>query len=200
MNGRVPAAVRVGRPIVPCSRASEQAGNLPHDPRRVRSPYARSSVVRRVLTRCRFRSSLSRTSEVPKRAPGLVAVHVGHLDVHGDHRVGGSGGGLDGLGPAEYRPTIEACERTKAATAGVDGSLVLLGLFADSPHETIARLKVDLLQKDCRMPDCEAYNGVPDPRFYVGCEQPQLFDLPLLATGREDLYHTLNPTPEFGEG
>jgi hypothetical protein len=143
---------------------------------------------------------------VPKRAFGLVAVHVGHLDVHVDHRVGGSGGGLDGLGPAEYRPTIEAYERTKAATAGVDGSLVLLGLFADSPHETIARLTVDLLQKDCRVPDqralIEAYNGVPvpDPRFYVGCEQPQLFDLPLLATGREDLYYTLNPTPEFGEG
>jgi hypothetical protein len=141
---------------------------------------------------------------VPKRAPGLVAVHVGHLDVHGDRRVGGSGGGLDGLGPAEYRPTIEACERTMAATAGGDGSLVLLGLFADSPHETIARLTVDLFQKDCRMPDqralIEAYNGVPDLRSYVGFEQPQLFDLPLLATGREDLYHTLNPTPEFGEG
>ena len=111
----------------------------------------------------------------------------------------------EALQEPEYRPMIEACEKIMAATAGGDGPLVLLGLFADSPHETIAGLAVELFQRDDRVPDrralIEAYYGVPVPNlsFYVGFEQPQLFDVPLLTTGLEDLYYTLNPTPEFDE-
>ncbi len=109
---------------------------------------------------------------------------------------------LDG---PEYRPMVEACEEITASTADGDGPLILLGLFADAPYGTIARLSVELFQKTGRVPDrralIEAYYGVPVPdlSFYVGFEQPQLFDVPLLATGLEDLYFTLNPTPDLDE-
>lgn len=102
----------------------------------------------------------------------------------------------------EYRPMLEACDEAMALTAGGNGPLVLIGLFADNPYETIARLAVELYERDGRPPDraalVEAYYGapVPDLSFYVGFEQPQLFDVPLLTTGHEDLYYTLNPTPE----
>ena len=33
----------------------------------------------------------------------------------------------------------------------------------------------------------------------MGFEQPQLFDVPLVATGWEDLYFTLNPTPSVSQ-
>ncbi len=56
------------------------------------------------------------------------------LRFYGDYR--------EALHEPEYRPMIEACEEIMAATAGGDGPLVLLGLFADSPHETVARLAV----------------------------------------------------------
>ena len=119
------------------------------------------------------------------------------LRFYGDYR--------EALGGPEYRPMIEACEEIMAATAGGDGPLVLLGLFADAPHETVARLAVELYERDGRVPDRRALIGayygvpVPDLSFYVGFEQPQLFDVPLVATGLEDLYYTLNPTPEVGE-
>lgn len=109
------------------------------------------------------------------------------------------------LSEPEYQPMLEACDEVTALTADGDGPLVLIGLFADNPHESIARLSVELFHRDGRVPDraalIEAYYGapVPDLSFYVGFEQPQLFDAPLLATGHEDLYYTLNPTPEVDE-
>lgn len=109
------------------------------------------------------------------------------------------------LAGPEYRPILEACEEMAASTSGGDGPLLLFGLFADDPHEAIARLAVEFFQKHGRVADraalIEAYYGapVPDLSFYVGFEQPQLFDVPLVATGREDLYFTLNPTPAVDE-
>lgn len=120
------------------------------------------------------------------------------LRFYGDYR--------ETLAGPEFRPMLEACDEAMALTVGGNGPLVLIGLFADNPHETLARLAVELFQRYGKPPDraalIEAYYGVPVPdlSFYVGFEQPQLFDAPLLTTGREDLYYTLNPTPEVDEG
>jgi tuberculosinol/isotuberculosinol synthase len=104
-----------------------------------------------------------------------------------------------------FRPTLEACKSLATATASGNGPTLLIGLFADSPHATLARLSVEFAQRWGRPPDrrelIEAYYGlaVPDLSLYLGFAQPALFDIPLLATGQEDLYVTLNPSPSLTE-
>jgi hypothetical protein len=81
----------------------------------------------------------------------------------------------------------------------------LIGLFADAPYPKLARLSVEFAEKHGRTPDrqelIEAYYGldVPDLSLYLGFAQPALFDVPLLATGREDLYATLTPSADLTE-
>ena len=109
------------------------------------------------------------------------------------------------LAAPEFGSTVEACDEIMASTAGGDGPLILIGLFADNANEEIARLSVELFQKHGKVPDraalIEAYYGVPLPdlSLFVGFEQPQLFDVPLVATGYQDMYYTLNPTPDVDE-
>jgi adenosine tuberculosinyltransferase len=45
----------------------------------------------------------------------------------------------------------------------------------------------------------DAYYGVPVPdrSLYVGFAQPEMYDVPLLTTGLEHLYATLNPSPDL---
>lgn len=100
-----------------------------------------------------------------------------------------------------FRPMLDACAELTEATASGDGPLLLIGLFADAPYPTIARLSVEFLQKRGRIPNrqelIEAYYGVPVPdlSLYIGFVQPEMFDVPLLADGLEHLYTTLNPSP-----
>ncbi len=104
-----------------------------------------------------------------------------------------------------FRPMLDACEDLTAATESGDGPLLLIGLFADAPYPTLARLSVEFAEKRGRPPDrqdlIEAYYGlaVPDLSLYLGFAQPGLFDIPLLATGEEDLYVTLTPSPDLTE-
>lgn len=100
-----------------------------------------------------------------------------------------------------HAPLADACEELMSETSGGDGPLILMGLFADSAHEEVSRLSVGLARRNGgRAPDrrelVRAYYGVevPDLGLFVGFEQPQLFDVPLITTGREDLYATLNPS------
>ncbi|HET7270048.1 MAG TPA: hypothetical protein VFI90_03070 [Rubrobacter sp.] len=104
-----------------------------------------------------------------------------------------------------FRPMLEACTSLTAATASGDGPLLLIGLFADAPYPKIARLSVTFAEKHGRAPDrqelIEAYYGlmVPDLSLFLGFSQPALFDVPLLTTGREDLYATLAPSADLTE-
>jgi hypothetical protein len=104
-----------------------------------------------------------------------------------------------------FRPMLRACADLTAATGSGDGPLLMIGLFADAPYRTLARLSVEFAQKQGRPPNrqelIEAYYGlpVPDLGLYLGFAQPALFDVPLLATGEEDLYATLTPSPNLTE-
>ena len=104
-----------------------------------------------------------------------------------------------------YRPMLDACASLTMATASGDGPLLLIGLFADAPYPKIARLSVEFAEKHGRTPNrqdlIEAYYGfvVPDLSLYLGFAQPALFDVPLLATGQEDLYATIAPSAELTE-
>jgi adenosine tuberculosinyltransferase len=102
-------------------------------------------------------------------------------------------------------PMLKVCADLVSATASGNGPLLLIGLFADAPYPTIARLSVEFAQQEGRPPNrqelIEAYYGcaVPDLTLYLGFAQPALFDIPLLATGEEDLYATLTPSPGLTE-
>jgi adenosine tuberculosinyltransferase len=103
------------------------------------------------------------------------------------------------------RPVLEACRDSMSSTASGDGPLLMIGLFADEPYPTIARLSVEFAEKHARPPDrrelIEAYYGIdlPDLSLFLGFLQPQFFDVPLISTGEEDLYFTLNPSPDLTE-
>jgi adenosine tuberculosinyltransferase len=104
-----------------------------------------------------------------------------------------------------FRPILQECARLTYDTASGDGPLLLIGLFADAPYPTLARLSVEIAARRGRPPDrrelIEGYYGlyVPDLSLYLGFAQPALFDVPLVATGQEDLYTTLTPSPDLTE-
>lgn len=83
---------------------------------------------------------------------------------------------------------LDACARLESSTASGGGPLLLIGLFADDPYPSIARLSAEFAEKHGRPPDREelvrAYYGVrvPDLSLYVGFEQPQMFDVPSSRT------------------
>jgi hypothetical protein len=109
------------------------------------------------------------------------------------------------LATAGLHTALEACLALNNANADEDGPLLLIGLFADDPYPTIARLSVEFAGREGRPPDraelIEAYFGVsvPDLSLYVGFAQPEMFDVPLLNNGLEHLYVTLNPSPDLTE-
>ncbi len=111
----------------------------------------------------------------------------------------------DVLDSPPYHPMLDACAELVANTASGDGPLLLIGLFADDPYPTIARRIIEFAERHGRPPDrkelIEAYYGLPLPdlSLYLGFKQPEMFDVPLLATGLEHLYVTLNPSPDFRE-
>ena len=88
---------------------------------------------------------------------------------------------------------LEVCQDLTAATASGSGPLLLIGHFADSPYEKLAARPAEARR---------AYYGlpIPDLGLYLGFAQHALFDVPLLATGGEDLYATLAPSPGLTEG
>jgi adenosine tuberculosinyltransferase len=109
------------------------------------------------------------------------------------------------LNTPSLRPLLQACAQLTAATESNEGPLLLIGLFADTPHQTLARLSVEFANREGYPPNrqelIEAYYGlaVPDLSLYLGFAQPSLFDVPLLATGEVDLYATLAPSPSLTE-
>jgi hypothetical protein len=106
---------------------------------------------------------------------------------------------------AGLHSALETCVMLTETTTSGEGPLLLIGLFADDPYPTIARLSVEFAEREGRPPGraelIDAYYGVPVPdlSLYVGFAQPEMFDVPLLTTGLEHLYATLNPSPDFTE-
>lgn len=126
----------------------------------------------------------------------MVASGV-RIGFYGDYR-----GVLD---TTEYRPVLQILDDLAERSAGGGGPLLLFGLFADDPHPELARLSVEFARRTGYPPSreqlIEEYYGhqVPDLSLYIGFERPEMFDVPLVATGLENLYFTLNPSPDLSE-
>jgi tuberculosinol/isotuberculosinol synthase len=113
--------------------------------------------------------------------------------VYGDARRHFSGG------PNAH--VLEAFDELAQRTASHRRCRLFLGVFADQASETVAEIAVQHYRASGRLPDhrqiVEAYFGeyVPPANLFVGFEPPAVFDMPLIATGAEDLYFTVSPSP-----
>lgn len=105
--------------------------------------------------------------------------------------------------PYEYalKSIYEVTEATKHHTA----FQLFFGVFADAVTETIARLSVEHYLAEGSIPNKEAlirkYYGedLPPVSLFIGFDKFSVFDMPLLATGEEDLYFSISPSPYMTE-
>ena len=101
--------------------------------------------------------------------------------------------------PYEYalNSIYEVMEATKHNTA----FRLFFGVFADETTETIARLSVEHYLAQGAVPDKQTlvrkYYGeeLPPVSMFIGFDKFSVFDMPLLATGEEDLYFSVSPSP-----
>jgi adenosine tuberculosinyltransferase len=105
------------------------------------------------------------------------------------------------LGNTPYAPALEAYAELARRTAHHRTFRLFFGVCAHDPAETIAEISVRFWQEHGRLPRkrelVEAYYGeyVEPVDLFIGFERPAAFDMPLVATGSEDLYFTVSPSP-----
>jgi tuberculosinol/isotuberculosinol synthase len=101
--------------------------------------------------------------------------------------------------PEAHLPAL--FDQATARTRSHDRHRLFFGVCAHEATETIARLAVEHHAEHGVVPDrralIERYYGeyVEPVAFYLGFDRFCVFDMPLLATGNEDLYFTVCPSP-----
>ena len=100
----------------------------------------------------------------------------------------------------DYSAAWDAFDRVAERTAHHRRHRLFYGACADDPTETVAKIAVQFHQAQGQLPDkrqiIEAYYGsyVEPLSFCIGFEPMAMFDLPLIASGTEDLYFTVSPS------
>ncbi len=109
------------------------------------------------------------------------------------------------FGPTPYAYLVDLFEEATARTLSHDRHQLFFGVCAQSPWETIARLAVQYHTEHGCVPDrralVEMYYGeyVAPVDLFIGFDKFCVFDMPLVATGNEDLYFTVSPSPYLSE-
>lgn len=101
--------------------------------------------------------------------------------------------------PYEYalKSMYEVTEATKQNT----NVRLFFGVFADEVTETVSRLSVEHYLAQGSIPDKQTlirkYYGedMLPVSLFIGFDKFSVFDMPLLASGEEDLYFSLSPSP-----
>ncbi len=112
---------------------------------------------------------------------------------YGDYR--------DVLSGTEYEYALKSIYDLTEATKQNSALSLFFGVFADEATDTIARLSVEHYLVQGSIPDKETlirkYYGedLPPASMFIGFDKFSVFDMPLLATGEEDLYFSLSPSP-----
>lgn len=100
-----------------------------------------------------------------------------------------------------YEPALAAYDELARRTAHHQTYRLFFGVCAHDAAETVAGLGVRFYRQHGRLPDkreiVEAYYGewIEPVDLFIGFDRPASFDMPLVATGREDLYFTVSPSP-----
>jgi tuberculosinol/isotuberculosinol synthase len=112
---------------------------------------------------------------------------------YGDYR--------DVLTGTEYEYALGSIYEVTEATKNNTRFRLFFGVFADEVTETIARLSVEHYLAEGSVPDKQTlirkYYGedLPPVSMFIGFDKFSVFDMPLLATGEEDLYFSVSPSP-----
>jgi len=99
-----------------------------------------------------------------------------------------------------YASTLPMFDDIAQQTADHQSHRLFLGVCAHDATETVAEIGVRFHQEHGCLPDkrqiIEAYYGefVEPVDIFIGSGQPSAFDMPLVATGNEDLYFTVAPS------
>jgi adenosine tuberculosinyltransferase len=104
------------------------------------------------------------------------------------------------LGGTEFAPILSQMEEITKQTLSRGSRRIFFGLFANDETETAAELAIRFFRQEGRSPSRREmvslyYGEYIDPvRFFIGFDKCSAFDMPLLATGNEDLYFTVAPS------
>jgi tuberculosinol/isotuberculosinol synthase len=99
-----------------------------------------------------------------------------------------------------YEPALDAYDEVAQRTLSHRSRRLFFGVCAHDATETVAEIAICFSQEHGRQPDkreiVEAYYGeyVEPVDFFIGFDRPAAFDMPLVATGKEDLYFTVSPS------
>ena len=116
---------------------------------------------------------------------------------YGDYR--------DVLSGTDYEYGLKSIYELTEVTKQHTRFQLFFGVFADEATETIARLSVEHYLAHGSVPDQEAlvrkYYGedLPPVSLFIGFDKFSVFDMPLLASGEEDLYFSASPSPYMTE-
>ncbi len=116
---------------------------------------------------------------------------------YGDYR--------DVLKGTEFETVLGSIYDVMEATKHNTGFNLYFGVFADEVTETISRLSVEHYLAHGAVPDKGAlirkYYGedLSPVSIFIGFDKFSVFDMPLLATGEEDLYFSVSPSPYMTE-
>ena len=108
------------------------------------------------------------------------------------------------LAQTPYSYVADMFEEATAQTASHKRNRLFFGVCAHDATETIAELAVRHHSQHGCLPDkntlVEMYYGeyVEPVSLFIGFDKPCAFDMPLVATGSEDLYFTVCPSPYLG--
>jgi adenosine tuberculosinyltransferase len=112
---------------------------------------------------------------------------------YGDYR--------DVLNGTPYDYALKSMDEVTAATKQNSRFRLFFGVFADEVTETISRFSVEHYLAEGSIPDkatlVRRYYGedLPPVSLFIGFDKFNVFDMPLLGTGEEDLYFSLSPSP-----
>jgi tuberculosinol/isotuberculosinol synthase len=105
------------------------------------------------------------------------------------------------FGGTPYAHVLDGFDQLEQRTATHQRYRLFLGVCADDPTEAVVEMGVRFHTEHGRLPDkrevITIYYGeyVEPVNFFVGFDRPSAFDMPLIATGSEDLYFTVSPSP-----
>lgn len=105
------------------------------------------------------------------------------------------------LSDTPYAHALEAFEMIAERTAGHQRHRLFFGVCAHDAAETVVAIGLRYYQEHGRLPNKKeivaAYYGeaIGPADIFIGFDRPAVFDMPLIATGQEDLYFTVSPSP-----
>jgi tuberculosinol/isotuberculosinol synthase len=112
---------------------------------------------------------------------------------YGDYR--------DMLTGTPYEYALSSMDEVTEATKHNTTFRLFFGVFADEFTETVSRLSVEHYLAQGSIADKQTlvrkYYGedLPSVSMFIGFDKFSVFDMPLLATGTEDLYFSISPSP-----